>query len=38
MAEVMEKDLQTPEAEPEKKSLKEKWKGLPKKKRRRIVR
>ena len=41
MAEVMEKDLQTPEAEPQttqKKSLKEKWKGLPKKKRRRIVR
>ena len=41
MAEVMEKDLQTLEAEPQttqKKSLKEKWKGLPKKKRRRIVR
>ena len=41
MAEVMEqKELLTPEAEPvaEKKSLKEKWKGLPRKKRRRIVR
>ena len=40
MAEVMEKELQTPEAEPqtEKKSLKEKWKAMPKKKRRRIIR
>ena len=40
MAEVMEKDMSIPEAEPqtEKKSFKEKWRGLPKKKRRRIVR
>lgn len=36
MAEVMEKELQTAEPQTEKKSLKEKWKDMPKKKRRRI--